>query len=115
MASRTNGPVDKTRFAWVLWLALVVPLAQLAVNWHAQSHWNADRIGQIDSKHALGGDPCDLCVAAGALTGGGAAGTALVVAHAPQVRAAPQTDSRVASPAPLVLAYESRAPPTFLR
>lgn len=100
------------RLAWVLWLALLLPLAQMAANWHAQSHWDTERSGS--SKDALAAAHCVICLGAAAVTGGGAVSVPLVIAHAPprpplaQMRQAPHRS------AVLLRAYESRAPPFSL-
>ena len=42
-------------WAWLLWLALLLPLAQAAAFSHAYSH-DAQPSGEISSKQALPGD-----------------------------------------------------------
>ncbi len=56
------------RFAWLLWLALVLPVAQVLAVDHALSHVGAGR--DVDGKQAPHGAHCDLCLAAAAVTGG---------------------------------------------
>jgi hypothetical protein len=73
------------RLAWVLWLAMLLPLAQLAANWHVQSHWDTER-----------------------------SGASLVIAHAPARQPAAQLPDGPRWSAPLLRAYESRAPPSLL-
>jgi len=97
-------------FAWVLWLALLLPLAQGAAAWHALSHTRADASGEQDGK-ALHSAHCDLCLTAAAVTGGALAGEPPVLAHSSARHAAPLPPPvGVASTAP-VRAYLSRAPP----
>ena len=114
MTAVNSRSASDPRFAWVLWLALILPLAQFAANWHAQSHWDVERTGQLEDK-SLGVDPCDLCLTAAALAAGGAATEAPLLALAPHVQAAPQTNAGGIWVAPAALAYESRAPPSTLR
>jgi hypothetical protein len=102
------------RLAWVLWLAMLLPLAQLAANWHVQSHWDTERSGASRNKDALAGAHCGVCVSAAAVTGGGAASTPLVIAHAPARQPAAQLPDGPRWSAPLLRAYESRAPPSLL-
>lgn len=101
------------RLAWVLWLAMLLPLAQLAANWHAQSHWDTERTSS--SKDMLATAHCGICLSAAAVTGGGATSTPLAIAHpAPRQPAVPFAEGPRWS-APLLRAYESRAPPLTFR
>jgi hypothetical protein len=103
------------RFAWLLlWAALVLPLAQAVANIHAQSHWGQER-GSPAEKYGLAADRCDLCLTAAALSGGGAASTPISIAHGPARLPALPTFAVRLAPAPLSLAYQSRAPPAFFR
>jgi hypothetical protein len=96
--------------AWVLWLALLLPLAQLAASGHGLAHTLAD--GANTAKQAAHLAQCDLCLAAAAVSSGAA--TAAVIAppllsalrHAAPL---PAAGSVWAAPAPR--AYSSRAPP----
>jgi hypothetical protein len=98
--------------AWVLWLALLLPLAQTAANWHAQSHWDTERTSS--TKDTLAAAHCGTCLSAAAVTGGGAASAPLVIAHAtPRQSAAPLLAAPRWTAAP-ARAYQSRAPPVFL-
>jgi hypothetical protein len=92
---------------------MLLPLAQMAANWHAQSHWDTER--STSTKDLLASAHCGVCLSAAAVTGGGAASTPLVVAHAPpRQRVAPPAPGPRWS-APLLRAYQSRAPPFSLR
>jgi hypothetical protein len=102
------------RLAWVLWLAMLLPLAQIAASWHAQSHWDTERSSSSRGKDALAGTHCGICLSAAAVTGGGAASTPLVIAHAPPRQPDAQTPQRARWSAPLLRAYQSRAPPLLL-
>ena len=95
-----------------MWLALLLPVAQLAVSWHGLSHARAELnrsdVGSPAAAH------CDLCLSAAALDGGGllAATPGLPLATARQALPG-WTLSATRLPA-LVLAYRSRAPPRSL-
>ena len=93
---------------------MLLPLAQFAANWHAQSHWDTERSTSSKGKDALAGAHCGVCLSAAAVTGGGAASTPLVIAHAAPAYPAPQFTAVPRRAAPLARAYESRAPPFFL-
>lgn len=114
MISQRVRRLAAPRLAWVLWLALLLPLAQAAANWHAQSHWDTERSGPTQGKDALAGTHCGVCLSAAAVTGGGAASTPLVVAHAAPRQPTAQWPDGPRWSAPLSRAYQSRAPPFSL-
>ena len=103
----------RRKLVWLLWLAMLLPLAQLAGASHLLSHKASQAAGDADSKQALHQVQCELCVTAAAVVGG-APGTE------PQARSAlsPQTQApeHPAASAPGVgsaAAYASRAPPSL--
>lgn len=115
MAPQSIRRFAAPRLAWVLWLALLLPLAQGVANWHAQSHWDTERSSSFKGKDTLAGAHCGVCLSAAAVTGGGAASTPLAIAHpAPRLPAAQLPDGPRGSAA-LVRAYQSRAPPFAFR
>ena len=96
---------------WLLWLALLLPLAQTAAAWHELSH-AAARVADPDSEQkALHSAACGLCLASAAVQAGGMAVAVLQVPSADQAPSL-HTDARTAAEqgAP-VLGYQSRAPP----
>lgn len=99
--------------AWVLWLALLLPLAQSAAMSHGYSHAGRSPSGQRDTEPALQLQlsHCDLCLAAAALGGGGlaAAGIGRFPPEGPGAVPREPVASVWQRPAPL--AYRSRAPP----
>jgi hypothetical protein len=111
LTSSRISTLARTRLWWVLWLALLLPLAQAAANWHAQSHWDTERTSQSNGKHALAGDRCDLCLTAAGLTGGTATSTPFALPERPPRQAVPVFRQAGALFAHLSLAYRSRAPP----
>ncbi len=111
--SRTLSP---RRFAWLLWLALLLPIAQLAATSHLLAHAGADASAAADARQAPPhAAHCDLCLLAAAV-GGGAAPTGSPSLRHPRARhAAPQSARyRVRAAAP-AHAYRSRAPPLVPR
>ena len=99
----------------MLWLALLVPLAQFAANWHTQSHWGEERSSLAGGKHALAGEQCDLCLTAAAVTGGSATSSAASALPGAARHATPPMRPGAALPQRVSLGYESRAPPASLR
>ena len=104
------------RFAWLLWLALLLPLAQAASGWHVLSHGLREpdeKIAAQDKKAPPVGH-CDQCLIAAAIGGGALPSPASFV---PQSFARHESPSLVfatagyASPAGI---YRSRAPPLAL-
>lgn len=103
--------VSRRRLAWLLWLALVLPAAQVAASWHALSHTAAMAGTDADAKHALHQTQCDLCLVAAAVASG-----ALPVATPALPGPAARHDVVHAAvdsvwQAPPAQAYLSRAPP----
>ena len=92
---------------------MLLPLAQIAANWHAQSHWDNERSGS--TKDLLASAHCGVCLSAAAVTGGGAASTAPVVLHAPARHYVAPLVAGLRWSAPLLQAYQSRAPPLSFR
>jgi hypothetical protein len=100
---------------WLLWLAMLLPLAQTAAAWHEVSHAAARVADQDGDQKAVHAAACGLCLASAAVHGTGMAPASPVVPHPAlsqwqQARTGPAG----ASTAPL-LGYLSRAPPVFFR
>ena len=51
------------RFAWLLWIVMLLPIAQSAATWHAMWHTaqEASQSVDADGKHAPKPERCDLC------------------------------------------------------
>src|SRR5512138_2286675 len=98
------------RFAWLLWIALLLPLAEGAAAWHALSHARAEVAGGPDGK-ALHAFHCDLCLTAAAVTGGALPSVPLAMPALPVREAAPASVDASGRVAPPASAYRSRAPP----
>jgi hypothetical protein len=99
------------RPAWVLWLALLLPLAQLGAAAHAYGHLQ-DPVRTSGDKHLPAA--CDVCLVAAAIGGGGAPASAppslplATLEHAAPEHI-PAGHAPLAAPAP----YLSRAPPAL--
>lgn len=113
-ATRSRSP-RQFGFAWLIWLALWLPVAQAAASWHAYSHAAADAVGRGGDKQAPHAAHCDLCLAAAAIGDGAPVGAP------PQLPAPDARHQRpglaVADlwPAPTTPSYQSRAPPSAPR
>lgn len=97
--------------AWLLWLALLVPLAQSAAMAHGYSHVRTEASDYRDSDQAPQANHCALCLTAAALAGGPVlAGESklLLVAGSDSVPREGATSVWQGLPK---LGYRSRAPP----
>lgn len=110
---RTSGSrtVSQHRLVWLLWLALLLPVAQAAATWHALSHTGWDVNGAAEGKRALHQPHCDLCVSAAAVSGGALPGKPPSLQHPPAHHEMPQAAFSGVGPALFARAYLSRAPP----
>lgn len=112
MRPRRFHSAPTRRLAWLLWLVLLLPLAQSAAAWHAVSHSAAAAGAPAhDGKQALHPVHCDLCLAAAALDGGALPTAAQGLAHPAARHQAPQVSPGSPWLPPLTRAYHSRAPP----
>ncbi len=105
--------------AWLLWLALLLPLAQTAASVHIYSHTASDptsskAAADAHGKHASGIAHCDLSLAGTLLHGGALPGLlpGLDLHHLQQ--AAPQAAFDSLWEAAPTLGYQGRAPPIAL-
>ena len=114
MSNLRSGRLAPRRFGWLLWLGLLLPMAQLAAATHALSHARTATSSRDDptsqSQHFA---HCDLCLTAAAI--GGAAPVAERPPFAmPALAASPPDDVLRLPPAIApALAYRSRAPPVL--
>ena len=108
---------------WLLCLALLLPMAQVAAAWHVLSHTIADAsfgtsIGTGDAADAKRTLPhqthCDLCLTASAVSGGALPSASQALAYSVDRHPASQTAFADVWAAPLAHAYRSRAPPPAL-
>ena len=98
-------------FVWLLWIALLTPIAQTAATWHTLSHARLDAIAGADGKQAPHHSHCDLCLAGAALGSGAIPGKPPSLPHPTALHEIPHADSSRSWFAPPAQAYESRAPP----
>ena len=70
MLTRPFAPASRVARTALLWLALVMALAQVAAIRHAYTHTPAEASSQSGSKHPGGLAHCDACIAAVALGAG---------------------------------------------
>ncbi len=96
---------------WLLWLVLLLPLAQTAASWHLVSHLPTNQLTQNADPKALQQDDCSLCTSAAALIGGAPLASAPALAHTLGQHAAPIAASTGIATTPAAIAYDSRAPP----
>ena len=111
----TRARARRLGLAWLIGLALLVPLAQAAATWHVFSHLDANASQRGDDPSSPRTDVCDLCVAAAAVGDGGPAPAvhALVLLGFTETLAPATVVARWLSPASA--GYSSRAPPLSLR
>ena len=60
----------KRQLVWLLWLALLLPVAQATASWHALSHIEPGTTNGADDPRTLRLTHCDLCPSAAAVSGG---------------------------------------------
>ena len=106
---------SQRHLVWLLWLVLLLPIAQTAASWHVLSHLHPDQSAQDDGKQAIHQDRCELCLSAATLIGGAPLVSSVQLPQARVFHEAPLVELRpVLLTAPL-RAYDSRAPPFPLR
>ncbi len=103
--------VSQRRLAWLLWLALLVPIAQLGAAWHALSHDRLEANRAVDDKKTPTPTHCDLCLSAAAIGSGAPLADAPVWTAPAAVHALPQAAVVDVWLALTARAYRSRAPP----
>ena len=104
--------VPQRSLVWLLWLALLLPIAQATAAWHAMSHAVTDASADAEGKRALHTSAsCDLCLSAAALSGGALPSVASAMPLALARHVVPQAAFSGLWLATSALAYQSRAPP----
>jgi len=104
-------PAFKRSLSWLLWLALLLPLAHSAAIWHGYSHSAADAAGYAGDKGVPFAAKCDLCLAAASVSGGALPADPPRLSTAAARDEMPPAQVRSSWLAPPALAYLSRAPP----
>jgi hypothetical protein len=97
--------------SWLLWLALLLPMAQSAAIWHGYSHVHVDAREHDERKQAPYAAHCELCLTAADAGGSALLGARLVLATLAARHALPQLAAGSIWQASPALAYLSRAPP----
>lgn len=101
--------------AWLVWLALLLPLAHSAAIWHGYAHSARGAAGYEDDQGAPAAAHCDLCLTAAGVTGGALPAAARDLSLLAARHELPPAQPRSSWLAPLALAYLSRAPPPAAR
>ena len=101
----------RRRFAWLLWLGLLLPVAQAMAMCHSFSHVRAAISGESDDPGAPNASHCDLCLSAAAIAGGAAVGELPTITHPAVRHEAPSADAVAVWLALPIRAYQGRAPP----
>ncbi|MBL8349073.1 MAG: hypothetical protein JNL87_02055 [Burkholderiaceae bacterium] len=101
--------------AWLIWLALLLPIAQTAAAWHAGSHAAVEAGGGAADKQAPHALDCDLCLAAAAIDAGALVAAPPTLPALTAGQASPEAGIARGRPAAPTLAYQSRAPPAVPR
>ena len=115
MRTPRSSPVTRRCLAWLVWLGLLLPVAQFGAVAHSLTHARTEQGRDADGKQAPPAAHCDLCLL-GAAVGSGAPfahvapPALLAVTHATPQAVRPQV--RAAEPAH---PYRSRAPPDASR
>jgi hypothetical protein len=108
--------LPRATLAWLVALALLLPVAQFAAVWHGYTHV-APQTSPEDAHRSLPSlAHCDLCLTVASLDNSGPPlfATALRLAP-PSSDAAPAANVTGVAAAPALLAYLSRAPPITQR
>jgi hypothetical protein len=106
----------RRRLPWLLWLALLLPLAQTAAAWHAYSHGRpAAEVRGVSDAAAPHAVACDLCIAAAAVGGGALRAEPPALALVRARHEAPRSVVPSVGPGRHTPAYLSRAPPSVPR
>jgi len=115
MRADRHTHASRRHLVWLLWLAMLLPLAQAAANWHALSHTAASAAGgetDSDSK-ALHASSCALCLSAAVVSSGALPSKPPGLLLLASSHAAPQVAIHGVHHAVDWPAYQSRAPPVI--
>ena len=104
-------PFMQRHMAWLLWLALLLPLAQTAASWHILSHANSEPANALDDQQAVHQAHCELCLSAASLIGGAPLASLPSLFHPRAMAEVLAANVRSVASMPAARAYESRAPP----
>ncbi|MBB3177840.1 hypothetical protein [Variovorax sp. Sphag1AA] len=111
-APRIQRPSTR-RFAWLLWVMLLLPVAQVAALWHGVSHV----VPTAQQEAPAPGEPlsqaahCDLCLLAATIHGGALPSAPILLPHPALKHQAPPVAFAAGWSGTPALPYRSRAPP----
>ena len=112
---RLRSP-GRISLSWLLWLALLLPVAQSTANWHAYAHSaNEASVRSGGGKPAPRSAPCDLCLGVAALSAGGLASAQRALRTPAVAHARPIAVRLGVWLSPTTLPFRSRAPPLLPR
>jgi len=97
---------------WLLSVALLLPIAQMATTWHVLSQACVDR-GDLPGKPLSHPSRCDFCLTAASLHGGAAGGVTVSSPTPVGLHEAPRFLLRPFASVVPAWAYRSRAPPSL--
>lgn len=100
--------------AWLMWLAALLPLGQVAAQAHALSHLGEQASRRGDDGSAPHTAACELCLVAAAIGSGALPAAAPAVAAAAGHETQPVGAATGVWQSPAPAAYLSRAPPLSL-
>jgi hypothetical protein len=96
---------------WLLCLALLLPLAQLAGAWHAYSHHGTQTSQRGHDGQEPQADHCAMCLTVADVNGGGWVPASFCVPDLSARHALPRQRAPAGVEARVALGYRSRAPP----
>jgi hypothetical protein len=102
---------SRRHLVWLLWLVLLLPMAQTAATWHVLSHVNSEQREDTDGQKAIHQGHCDLCLSAAALVGGAPVASSPALPAVKVMHELTVADVRSISLSTAPRAYDSRAPP----
>lgn len=108
------APLSHRKLSWLLWLALLLPMAQAAAKWHGYSHVS-NWASQGDESQVPQLDHCELCLAAASVSAGALPSVARTLPDSIRRHEKPHLLAIGVWPAHSALGYRSRAPPATLR
>jgi hypothetical protein len=115
MRANRHTHASRRRLVWLLWLAMLLPVAQAAANWHALSHAAAAANNEEpdNGSKALHASSCALCLSAAVVSSGALPSKPTGLLLLSSSHAAPQVAVHGAHLAADWPAYQSRAPPVI--
>lgn len=117
MSNLRAHTASRRRCMWLLWLLLLLPVAQTAATMHVYTHGLAEEAKEtreLGGKLALSHAHCGICLTAAALIGGAPPAEPPALFHSTALYEVPKAKPSSAWGFPFFPAYESRAPPLAL-